>query len=67
MIEEIVTEQKIGSRYLPIDTTTKDGREILDHFGIRAQYVPTLIKDCKAHVGAKKAEYYREVLTGKKK
>ncbi len=67
VVEEIVTKQKIGSRYLPIDTTTKEGRDLLNQFGIRIQYVPTLIKDCKAHVGAKKAEYYEEVLTGKKK
>lgn len=67
VVEEIVTKQKIGSRYLPIDTTTKEGRDMLTQFGIRVQYVPTLIKDCKAHVGAKKAEYYEEVLTGKKK
>ena len=67
VVEEIVAKQKIGSRYLPIDTTTKEGRDMLTQFGIRVQYVPTLIKDCKAHVGAKKAEYYEEVLTGKKK
>lgn len=66
VVEEIVTKQKIGSRYLPIDTTTKEGRDMLTQFGIRVQYVPTLIKDCKAHVGAKKTEYYEEVLTGKK-
>ena len=67
IVEEIVTKKKIGSRYLPVDTTTKEGRDVLNQFGIRVQYVPTLIEDCKAHVGAKKAEYYEEVLTGKKK
>lgn len=67
VVEGIVTKQKIGSRYLPIDTTTEEGRDMLAQFGIRVQYVPTLIKDCRAHVGAKKAEYYEEVLSGKKK
>jgi thiol-disulfide isomerase/thioredoxin len=67
IVEELVTKQRIGSRYLPIDTTTKEGRELLKQFGITPQYVPTLIKDCKAHVGSKKREYYEEVLTGKKK
>lgn len=67
LVEELVAKQKIGSRYLPIDTTEKEGRELLKQFGIMPQYVPTLIKDCKAHVGAKKREYYEEVMTGKKK
>jgi thiol-disulfide isomerase/thioredoxin len=66
VVEEIVTKQKIGSRYLPIDTTTEEGRDLLNQFGIRVQYVPTLIKDCKAHVGAKKDAEYEEILTGKK-
>jgi len=66
VVEEIVAKMKIGSRYLPVDTTTEEGRDILNQFGIRVQYVPTLIKDCKAHVGAKSADYYEEVLTGKK-
>jgi len=67
IVEELVTKKKIGSRYLPVDTTTQEGRDVLKQIGIRVQFVPTLIKDCKAHVGAKKREYYEEVITGKKR
>jgi thiol-disulfide isomerase/thioredoxin len=65
VVEGIVSEQKIGSRYLPIDTAGKEGRDLLDEFGIRVQYVPTLIKDCKAYVGGKSQETYEKVLRGK--
>lgn len=67
IVEELARKNKLGSSYLPVDTSTKEGRDLLNQFGIRVQYVPTLIVDCKAHVGAKKDEYYEEVLTGKKK
>lgn len=66
IVEKIVMEQKIGSRYLPIDTSTKEGRGMLKAYGIQIQYVPTLIRNCKAYVGAKKPELYEKALRGEK-
>lgn len=65
VVEEIVTREKIGSRYLPVDASTAEGRSLLTQFGITAQFVPTLVKDCTAYVGAKKQEEYELILSTK--
>lgn len=65
VVEEIVTAQKVGSRYLPIDVSTEEGRGLMKEYGITVQYVPTLVKDCTAHVGAKKKTEYQKILSNK--
>jgi thiol-disulfide isomerase/thioredoxin len=67
IVEGIVTEQKTGSRYLPIDVTTEEGRALMKGYGITVQYVPTLVKGCIAHVGSKKKAEYEKILSAKSK
>lgn len=64
VVEKLVAQKRLVSKYIPIDTSTKEGRGLLKQYGIRVQFVPTLIKDCKAYVGSKKKEFYEGVFRG---
>ena len=66
-MEKIIKERNLGNVYENIDTSTDEGREVLEGAGIRVQYVPTLILDCKAYVGGKYTDKYGEILPKKKR
>ncbi|MBT3182573.1 MAG: thioredoxin family protein [Deltaproteobacteria bacterium] len=65
-LEKIVKERNLGDIYENVDTSTDEGREVLEGAGIRIQYVPTLILDCKAYVGGKYTDKYGDILSQRK-
>ncbi len=65
IVERVVKNHSLESRYVPVDTLTDEGQDKLAGWGIEASYVPLLIKDCRAYVGSRDEKEYERILTGK--
>ena len=65
IIDAVIEEEKLGDRYVEIDTRDPSSRKQLEVYRVKARFVPTLISGCQAHVGARNKEAYRAIMKPK--
>lgn len=65
IIDRLVKERGLEDAFEVVDTTTEEGRDVLAGGGLLVQYVPTLIYNCKAYVGAGHVDAYKDILPKK--
>ena len=62
IINEIIRREQLELYFELLDLSLQSERDRLKKYNLEAQFVPTLIVDCQAHVGLKKRERYEEII-----
>lgn len=62
VIEKLVRDEELELYYQSLDLSFGSERNQLNGYNIEVQFVPTLIVNCYAYVGAKKREQYSDIL-----
>lgn len=62
VLERAVRGEGLELYYERIDLADPSGRERIEAYGISVQFVPTLLVDCQAYVGANHASRYGDII-----
>ncbi len=62
VLENIIRSEGLESYYIPIDLSAHADRERLAAYNLEVQFVPTLIVDCVAYVGANHTQHYADII-----